>query len=164
MSLYTLTGEYLDAVAAYEAAETAEEAHEALDRLDAIQGEMNGKADVYARIRCNAKADAAMYGDEIKRLTACKRRAEALVERMDAGILASMQATGAKKLPTSIGTWTRKLNPYSVNVLDADKVPERFLVPQPPIVDRRGMLKEFNQTGEVFDGVEFVQKESVSLK
>lgn len=164
MSLYTLTGDYLDAVAAYEAAETAAEAQDALDMLDTIQGEIDGKADAYARIRCNAKADAAMYGEEIKRLTACKRRAEALVERMDAGILASMQATGAKKLPTSIGTWTRKLNPYSVNVIDADKVPDRFLVPQPPTVDKRGMLAEFKATGEVFDGVEFVQKESVSLK
>ena len=164
MNLYALTGDYLDAVAAYEASETLDEMAEALDAIDAIRDEIEGKAEAYARIRCNAKSEAVMYGEEIKRLTACKRRAEALVERMDAGILASMQATGAKKLTTSIGTWTRKLNPYSVNVIDADKVPERFLVPQPPTVDRRGMLKEFNQTGEVFSGVEFVQKESVSLK
>lgn len=164
MSLYTLTGDYIDAVAAYEAAETPEEAQEALDTIDGIIDEIEGKAEAYARIMRNADAEAAMYGEEIKRLAAVKRRREALADRMRAGMLAAMQATGANKLRTDIGTWTRKLNPYSVNVVDVDRVPDRFLIPQPPAVDKRGLLNEFKQTGEVFDGVEFAQKESVSLR
>lgn len=164
MSLYTLTGEYLDAIAAYEAAETPDEAQEALDSIEAVQVEIDGKAEAYARIMRNAEAEAAMYGDEIKRLTACKRRAEALADRLKTGMLAAMQATGADKLRTDIGTWTRRLNPYSVQVLDVDAVPERFLIPQAPAVDKRAMLKEFKDTGEIFDGVQFTRSESVSLK
>lgn len=164
MNLYTLTGDYLDAVAAYEAAETPEDQEAALVALDGIECAIEDKANAYARIMRNAEAEAASYGDEIKRLTGCKRRAEALAGRMKTGMLAAMQATGAPKIQTEIGTWTRRLNPYSVQVLDVDAVPERFLIQQAPTVDKRAMLAEFKETGEIFEGVQFARSESVSLK
>ena len=75
-----------------------------------------------------------------------------------------MELTGTKKLKTSIGNWSIQKNPLSVSAVDVEKVPARFLIEQPPKVDRRAILEEFKQTGELFDGVTITQGESVRFR
>ena len=49
-------------------------------------------------------------------------------------------------------------------MIDADKIPERFLIPQPPKVDARAILDEHKQTGELFDFCEIVRRSGVRFR
>ena len=68
----------------------------------------------------------------------------------------SLTALGWGILLTALLMW--------LAVIDVDAVPERFLIQQAPTVDKRAMLAEFKETGEIFEGVQFARSESVSLK
>lgn len=164
MTLYELTGSWQAVLAAYDAAETDEERDEILSQMDALSEDIADKGGAYARIVRNAEAEAEAFGNEIKRLTAAKRNREALAARLKDRMLAAMQAVGADKMVTDIGTWKRRLNPYAVQVVDVEAVPERFLIPQAPTVDKRGILAEFKETGEILPGVEMVRSESVTFR
>ena len=81
------------------------------------------------------------------------------------GIMANaMEVAGATEIQTSIGKWRIQKNPPSVNVVDASKIPKRFLIQQEPAIDKKAMLTEFRNTGEEIDGVEITQTEGVRFR
>lgn len=51
-----------------------------------------------------------------------------------------------------------------MNVVDASKIPERFLIQQEPAIDKKAMPTEFRNTGEEIDGVEITQTEGVRFR
>lgn len=163
MNLYELTAEFASLQAMLE---NADEQDEAVleDALQIVAENIAEKADGYARIIKNLSADAAALRDEENRLAKRRRLLESRVDRMKETLLGAMVATGERKIKTSIGTWGIQKNPFSVKVVDALKVPEKFLIPQPPAIDRAAMLAEFKQTGEVFGGVEIVQTEGIRFR
>lgn len=162
--LYELTNEYSALLAQYEDAETDQEREDTLQRLLDCGDDIAVKAENYAKIVKNEEADAKALADEIARLTAKKRAAENAVKRMKEYMLAAMEIVGAKEIETSIGKWRVQKNPPSVTVTDVFKVPERFLIQQEPTVDKRAMLAEYKQTGELFDGAEIVQTNGVRFR
>lgn len=164
MTLFELTSEYLQLVNAYEAAETEAERAEILEQLGSTNDSISDKADAYARVMRNADASAKAYSDEIKRLQERKKCFENLAQRMKDGIRFVMEQAGATELNTSIGKWRMQKNPWSVNILNPEKIPEKYLTPQPPAIDKRAMLLDFKETGEELDGVEFVQTEGVRFR
>lgn len=163
MKLYELTGEYIQLMQMLEDASVEDEA-EIAAAMEAVAGDIEDKADAYARMMKNLLGDIDALEQEEKRLydrrTALKNR----VDRLKTAIQNAMELTGTKKLRTSIGNWSIQKNPLSVSAVDVEKVPARFLIEQPPKVDRRAILEEFKQTGEVFDGVTITQGESVRFR
>lgn len=164
MTLYELTSQYTDLIRAYESAEDDAERAEILSRLDQTDESISDKAEAYARIMRNADADAKAISDEIKRLQERKKSCEALSTRMKEGIHCAMNLAGASELMTTIGKWRIQKNPWSVSILDESAIPEKYLIPQPPTVDKRAMLSDFKETGELLDGVEFTQTEGVRFR
>ena len=163
MKLYELTGEYIQLMQMLEDASVEDES-EIVAAMEAVAGDIEDKADAYARMMKNLLGDIDALEQEEKRLydrrTALKNR----VDRLKAAIQNAMELTGTKKLKTSIGNWSIQKNPLSVSAVDVEKIPARFLIEQPPKVDRRAILEEFKQTGELFDGVTITQGESVRFR
>ena len=163
-SLYELSAEYAAVVDAYDAAETDEEREALLVKLDGLCCNLSEKAEAYARLIRNKKAEALGFKGEIDRLTARKRAAENLVERLEAAMLDAMRMTGQREVATSIGKWRVQMNPISADVKDWTKVPKEFRTPQPDKVDRKALTDHFKATGEIIDGVEFKQVEGIRFR
>lgn len=162
MNLYELTGEYYALQQMLE--EGAADESEIMAALEAVTDGIERKADAYARIIKNMTAEADALEAEAKRLNARRAALNNGIDRLKANLQNAMTATGQRKIKTSIGSWYIQHNPMSANVTDVSKVPARFLIEQPPKVDRQAMLREFKDTGELFDGVEFVSGESVRFR
>ena len=164
-SLYELNNEYSELQAMLEnGVESPDDEQAIADAMQAVQEDIEAKADGYAKIMRNMAAEAESIKIEEKRLNARRKVLENGVDRLKSSIYNAMTLLGAKKVQTSIGTWNIRKNPQSVNVVDVSKVPARFLIEQPPTVDKRAMLEEFKQTGEIFDGVEITRGESLQFR
>lgn len=164
MRMYDLTDAYVSLLALYDDAESEEERERIMAQLLAVGDDIADKAENYARLAKNKEAEAAAYDAEIKRLTAKKKAAENVVTRTKENLLFAMEVAGAKEISTSIGKWRVQANPLSVNVLDESKVPERFLIAQAPKIDRRAIIAEFKETGELMDGIVIEQNMSVRFR
>lgn len=163
-SLYELSAEYTAMLNAYDAAESEDEAAEILQSLVDIQQDIEYKADAYARVIRNKTAEAKAFKDEAKRLTNKAVACENLVDRLKQAMLENMQLTGNREINTSIGKWKTQMNPISCEVVDVDKVPMEYHIPQPDRVDRKGLIDHYKQTGEIIDGVEFRQEEGIRFR
>lgn len=159
MTLYELTQEYTELVAALESAEDEEFAAELEDRLAALSEDIGAKGEGYARVLKNMQAEADALAAEIQRLQGLKKRRETVMDRMKKGILEAMQAAGARRLNTSIGSWSIRKNPPSVKIVDPGKIPAVFLIPQEPEIDRRAILAAWKADEGIADGAEIVLTE-----
>ena len=65
---------------------------------------------------------------------------------------------------TSIGTWKFGKGRESVEVRDASKVPEEYLVFAAPTVSKTAIMAAYKATGEIIPGTEIVRNESFGLK
>ena len=163
-SLYQLTDEYTELVARLEEAETDEEAAKVMEELDLKSGEIAHKAEMYARIIKNKKSEIEGYRAEEKRLAQNRHAAEGAVEKLENRLLETMETLGLDTIQTSIGKWRIQSNPWSAEIVDESKVPQAYLIPQPPKVDKAGLIKAHRETGEVFEGVEFMQKAGLRFR
>lgn len=161
MTLYELTADFIEGLNAYDAAETDEERADIANWLVGVKCDLDAKADAYARIIKNKQAEAKALKDEADRLTKKRKAAESLVERLKAALLGAMQETGIEQIGTSIGKWSLQYNPVSCEVINAEMVPARFVIPQPDKIDRASLIKEYNRTGEIIDGVEFHKEKGI---
>lgn len=164
MTLYELTADFVEGLNAYDAAETDEERADIANWLVGIKGNLDAKADAYARIIKNKQAEAKALKDEADRLTAKRKAAESLVERLKSALLGAMQETGIEQIGTSIGKWSLQYNPVSCEVINAEMVPARFVIPQPDKIDRAALIKEYNRTGDIIDGVEFHKEKGIRFR
>ena len=130
--LYELTDEYVSLIASYEDAETEQEREDILQKILDCGDDIAAKAENYAKFVKNEEADAKALATEIARLQEKKRVAENAVKRTKEYLLMAMEVAGATEIQTSIGKWRIQKNPPSVNVVDASKIPERFLIQQEP--------------------------------
>lgn len=164
-NLYELTSDYIQLYEMLEAgAETPEDEAALIEAIHQAGQNIADKADAYARMIKNLTAEAEAFKAEEKRLSARRKALENGVERLKANMLLTMQTLGADKLKTSIGTWAVQKNPWSCEVTNLEKVPDRFLIEQPPTVDKKAILAAFKETGEVFDGVDIRQTEGVRFR
>ena len=164
MNLYELTTEYTALLAEYEAAEDDERRGELLDMIDALQDDIGDKGEAYARVLRNLTAQYDALKAEAKRLTDKADAVEAAQKRLKAQLLSAMQRVGATKLQTSIGAWSVRTNPWSVDVVDANAVPAEYHVPQPDKIDKRAILAAFKATGEIVDGVMMNQSTGIQFR
>lgn len=135
MTLYELNDQFLQLL---ELAEDPDVDPEVLDAtMDALQGDFEAKADGYATVIATMKGNEALLKDEIARLTARKKTMENNRERMMRALENSMQLRGIKKFKTNLFSFGLQNNPASVVLdMDPEDIPEEYLIPQPPKVDK----------------------------
>ena len=163
-NLYELTAEYDELLAALDAAENEDEKNVYLEKLDELSGDIEHKAEAYAKIIKSKQAEAEAYKTEIVRLTANMRAAENVADRLKDRLLNAMTTSNITEIPTAIGKWRVQNNPWSAEIVDAEKVPIEWKIPQEPKIDRSGLVKHWKETGELVDGVQFLQRQGLRFK
>lgn len=159
-TLYQLTDEYLQLL---EMAEDPDVEPEVLkDTMEAIGGEIEIKADGYAKVIRQLTADAEGINSEIERLTARKKAIEGNAGRMKTSLQDAMQATGKTKFKTQLFSFRIQKNAPSV-VMDSDEIPEKYLVPQAPKVDKKGISAAL-KAGENLGFAHLEQTESLRIQ
>lgn len=162
--LYELTDDYISLYARLDDCTCENEAQEILGAITAIEADIVVKAENYARIIRNKAAEADAYAGEIKRLTDRKKAAEASVERLKANLAYAMEIAGINKITTSIGAWTKRVNPPSVQVTNEDEIPDEYKIAQPAKIDKKAILLAYKLNGEIIPGTDVVQMEGVQFR
>jgi hypothetical protein len=133
------------------------------DTMEGIEGELEDKADNYARVMKNMEADLNGIKAEIERLSTRKKTIENNIKRMKEALQFSMETTGKTKFKTELFSFGIRKNAPAV-VMDEpyiENVPERFLKYSDPTINRLA-IKEAIQNGEDLEGLAHLEK-STSL-
>lgn len=127
-SLYDLTSEYAAVLADVDAADGVLDG-DLEARLDAIAGEHAAKVEACLCMARQLDAEAEMMDAEAKRLEARSRARIDSAARLRSYVLASMKATGTKRLVGTRFTASIQANPPAVEI--TGDVPEAFTVEVP---------------------------------
>lgn len=144
-TLYELTDEYLRLLELGEDPEIDPEVFK--DTLEGLEGELEIKAENYAKVIKQLEADATALDTEKKRLDTRKKACENAIERMKKSLEVAMITTGKKKFKTELFLFGIQKNPPSVKLgkeyaENIELIPLDYLVPQDPKVDKKKILEE----------------------
>ena len=164
MKLYQLTDAYAELAALLDECESEEEAAQLWAQMDEFGASIAEKADNYARFLRNKQAEVDCLGKEIERLQKRKRSAENRIEQLRDHMKFAMGVAGATEIRTALGKWTVRKNAPRVEVLDESEVAPEFFEPQPPKLLKSKLQQHWKETGEIPDGCDIVQSESVQFR
>ena len=164
MRLYQLTDAYAELAALLDKCESEEEAAQLWAQMDEIGASIAEKADNYARFLRNKQTDVDGLDKEIARLQKRKRSAENRIEQLREHMKFAMGVAGATEIRTTLGKWTMRRNPPRVEVIDESEIAPEFFDPQPPKLSKSKLLKHWKDTGEIPDGCDVVQSESMQFR
>lgn len=158
-NLYEITQDYMTILAMMEDPEL--DPQTLADTMEAVEGELEVKAENYAKVIRNLEADVAGIKAEIDRLSERKKTIENNIKRMKEALQFSMETTGKTKFKTELFSFGIRKNAPAV-VIDADelvKVPLKYLVAQEPKIDKV-KIKEDLKAGVNLDGVAHLESGS----
>ena len=161
MTIYEITSDYLQLMQMMEDPEL--DPQTLADTMEGIEGELEDKADNYARVMKNMEADLNGIKAEIDRLSTRKKTIENNIKRMKEALQFSMETTGKTKFKTELFSFGICKNAPAV-VMDEpyiENVPERFLKYSDPTINRTA-IKEAIQNGEDLEGLAHLES-STSL-
>lgn len=133
------------------------------DTLEGIEGEIEYKADGYAKVIKELEGDSDKLDAEVKRLTERKQVLQNNIKNMKQSLTVAMQTTGKTKFKTDLFSFNVQKNPPSLKIDDDTKIPKEFYIPQEPKVDTTA-IKELLKKGEVLDYAHLEQGESVRIR
>lgn len=146
MELYEVTGAVLQLTEMLLDGEIDEQAFS--DTVEGLNGEK--VAEDTAKSIKNCEALVKSLKDEIDRLTAKKQRAESAVNRLKKAVLDYLNATNQKKIKTELFSISRS-STKSAEITDEKAVPEKYLIPQNPKIDKKLILADL-KNGEEIEG------------
>lgn len=164
-TLYELTGQMQALLALMEDPDTDPQIIE--DSLEAVSGEIEYKADCYARVMAELEAQKAAVKAEKDRLAARESSLGKNIDRMKESLKTSMIATGKTKFKTELFSFNIQKNPPKVVIDDPDRIPEGFLIPQPPKVDTASIKESLKSVdaAEMWNGIcHLEQGESLRIR
>lgn len=101
---------------------------------------------------------------EEKRLYELRKAEENKIDRLKELIKESMNILEEKKIETNLGYFQIRKNPLKVNILDETKIPKEFIeIKTIENINKKELLKHYKETGEIIDGVNFEQGESLQM-
>ena len=164
MTLYELTSEYMELLAMLEDPDTDEAV--ILDTLEGVGGELEEKADGYARVMRQMDADAAAIKAEEERLHNRRKSLENRSAWLKSRLQNVMELTGKTKFKTELFSFGIQKNPASV-VIDEqyiENIPAEYLIAQDPKIDRQ-KIKEDLKAGKDLEGIAHLeQSESLRIR
>ena len=161
MTLYELTDDYMEVASMIDDPDM--DPQTITDTLESIGGEIEDKAENYAKVIANATAEADGLAKEIERLTRRKKAIETNARRVKDTLQNAMVITGKTKFKTPLFSFGIQKNPASLEIAEGTTIPERYLIPQEPKVDKAA-IKAALKDGEVIDGCTLVQGESLRIR
>lgn len=130
------------------------------DTLEGIGS--NEKAESYCKIIRQFEADAEAFKSEKQRFADKQMRAENNIKRMKKSLLNFLNASGQKRMNAGLFI-VSKSDSQSVNIIDESIIPEEFLKPQPPKVDKVAIKNAIKNGFDVI-GAEIIVNENVRIK
>lgn len=158
-SLYELTGQY---VALMDMAEDADP-DVLRDTLEGIEGEIEDKADNYAKVIRSLEGQVDALDEEIARLSGKKKALNNSIQSIKNNLERSMLTTGKTKFKTLLFSFNIQKNPASVSIKDKSKIPEQFWKQKDPEVDRVALKTYLKEHGAT-EYAELVQSESLRIR
>lgn len=138
-TLYDLTGEYLQLFEMIDQGEYDEDM--LMDTLEGIDGEIEVKAENYAKVIQEVSGQIGMLTGEIARLQEKKTVLDNAVKRIKNSLQNAMELTGKTKFKTDLFSFGIQNNPPSLKIDDAAAIPKEYLIPQEPKVDGAAIKK-----------------------
>lgn len=133
------------------------------DTMEAVEGELEVKAEGYAKVMKELDGQADILSREIERLQAKKRSIEGNSKRMKERLQDVMERNGKMKFKTDLFSFSVQNNPPSLKIDNPMEIPGRYLIPQPPKVDNV-QIKADMKAGEQFDWCHLEQTRSLSIR
>ena len=133
------------------------------DTLDSIEDAFENKAENIAKLIRNHESDVSAYKEEEDRLKTKRQATENKVKWLKTYLEDNMKLTGKTKFKSGMFNFSIQKNPASVNITDERIIPEDFLIPQPPKVDKTS-LKEALKSGIEVPGAELKQTEGLRIR
>ena len=156
-NIYELTQDYLRLL---EMAEDPELDPEVIaDTFEAIDGELEIKAENYAKVMKNLEGDIAALKAEEERLSKKRKAIENNIKRMKLALQEAMEITGKTKFKTELFSFGIQKNTPTV-IIDTDdvyKIPEEYLKYKEPDVDKTA-IKAAIQNGIDMSGIAHLEQ------
>ena len=124
------------------------------DTFEGIDGELEIKAENYAKIMKNLEGDIAALKAEEERLAKKRKAIENNIKRMKVALQEAMELTGKTKFKTDLFSFGIQKNAPSVVIDAADirDIPEEYLKYKEPDVDKTAIKNAIN-AGVDFEGL-----------
>lgn len=160
-TLYELTNEYAELLDMMEDPDVDPEVLQ--DTLEAIDGEIEDKADGYAKVMKTLDGDVAALDAEIKRLSAKKQTYKNNIDRIKQSLEMAMRACDKPKFKTTLFSFSIQKNPAKVVIAKGAAVPAEFYDHPEPVINKT-RLKDALKDGVVIEGVTLEQGESLRIR
>ena len=102
--------------------------------------------------------------EKIKQLQARKKMFQGRIDGLKEYTYRAMTSHSLTKIDCPEVSISIAKNPIKVEVTDKRMIPLEFLVYREPDVDKKKIKEHFKKTGEIVDGVEIVQDESIRIR
>lgn len=136
------------------------------DTLEAIEGELEVKAENYAKVMKNLEGDIVAIKAEIDRLTSKKKAIENNIKNMKATLQNVMEVTGKTKFKTDLFSFGIQKNAPSVviDVEDVRDIPEDYLKFKEPEVDKTAIKAAINDGVDLSGIAHLEQSQSLRIR
>lgn len=133
------------------------------DTLEGLEGELEDKADGYAVVMEYLRADIEMIKAEQDRLRNRRITMEHRIDALKERLAFMMTETGKTKFSTAYHNFSIAKNPPKVVIDDAEAIPPKYLIPQDPKVDTKGILSDL-KNGELMGWAHLEQGEGLRIR
>lgn len=162
MTLYELTGQFKGLLEMIEQGDVSPEALK--DTLEGLDGEIEVKADGYAKVIKELDGQALIIKAEIDRLSSRKSSFESHIRALKESLQASMESTGKTKFKTNLFSFGIQKNPSRLIIDNQNEIPEKYLIPQEPRIDNASIRTYLSDTGVVPTYAHLEQSESLRIR
>lgn len=162
MNIYEITGNILSLQQMAEEGIIDEDTLK--DTMESLEGELEDKADAYAKVIKNIEAQATAIGIEEDRLRERRQVLENNIKRMKKTLQESMEITGKTKFKTTLFSFNVQNNAKSV-VLDTEdlmSIPEKYQ--KATITINKTLIKEDLESGAELPFAHFEQTRSIRIR
>lgn len=135
-----------------------------IDSLECIQGEIEVKTENIAKLIKMLDADSTILKAEEERLEKRRKTVENKVIRIKQYLQQQLEFSGLDKVKTPNFTISIQNNPPSVNILEEDIIPTKYIITKTEnILDKKSLLADL-KSGEKISGVELKQGRSLRIR
>ncbi|UBH07876.1 siphovirus Gp157 family protein [Macrococcus armenti] len=133
------------------------------DTLDAIKDEKYRKYDFMQKMILSLKGDVNTLKERETTLSKRRKSYENKIKSLQNYMLDAMKFKGEEKFKTEEFTYFIRTT-KSTHIEDETLLPERYLIPQPPKVDRQTIKNDIVKNGIEVPGAAIVENESLGVR
>ncbi len=165
MKLYELSEDYRKLLTELDNEESQQDNIAAI--LSEVKEQFNDKVENIGKMVLSLKADAETLKLEEQRLSKRRHTIEAKSEWLETYLKNELTNTGVDNVKGTLVTVSLRKNPASVNILNAEAIPKNYrtVIPESWQPDKKAILTQFKNTGEIVDGCEIINdKKHLEIK